>query len=153
MSDNVDILEPIIEDLNPIMRAYPEWYHITYTAPATQKPCPLSAVLTPTPAVTELKVLFLATDASAEALEAGVARYLKEVEASEGFICAGSGWVLQNEVAQMKTKGKALNIAIGWRTAEAQSEFEKQGGSEKWEEFVGGLVSECKTDILELKRQ
>ncbi|MCJ1224505.1 hypothetical protein MMC12_001150 [Toensbergia leucococca] len=157
LSNDPSILDPIIDDLNPIMRAYPELYHITYIAPKTHAPTHLSALLSPTPAITELSLLVPTPSTSTEALENAVTHFLKEVEGSKGFVCAGWGWVLEGlelgDVAKPGGQEKALNLAMGWESVETLSSFKEDGGSKKWAEVMEGLISESQTDLLELKSQ
>ena len=158
VNNDPTIIDPIIDDLNPIMRAYPDWYHVIYTVPSTHEPTTLSTLLQPTPAVTQLTLLFLDSDASAQALETAAVDFVeKEVKRSAGYVCSGWGWVVEGldvkGVAKQGGEVKAFNLAIGWDSVEAAKSFNNSSGSATIREAMKGLVSGSQTDLLELKRQ
>ena len=158
VNNDPTIIDPIIEDLNPIMRADPDWYHVNYTIPSSHEPTTLSTLLRPTPAVTQLTLIFLDSDASAQALETAAVDFVeKEVKRSAGYVCAGWGWVVESldvkGVAKQGGEVKAFNLAIGWDSVGAAKSFNDNSGSGNLREALKGLVSGSQTDLLVLKRQ
>ena len=150
INDN-ELMEPLMRELLPIMRADPPIYHIYYQSgpslPSTgggdgkAAAVIASSFLSKKAPITELTELYLVPSISLEEmseLEVMWHKYADEiVQKADGCVFVAQGWVLEELESSKEEVGKTkvFHIAVGWVSAdkqtllnesEAEKEFQKK---------------------------